>query len=334
MSDSKNQQFSNNFHNGEESVPPKKKDILNLFFGSKNKKVEAENKPINLERYHDPEGLTVDKMQFGLWLVENRLLLKKILLVILVGLCSIFWIYTMTGLFYYYVWGMNIDNKLANDLVLTRVNYIRPAKVDLQIDPVQVFHDDNNRYDLAVKVTNPNKKYWAKISYNFTISDQDTDVQNNFILVNDTKYMLLLGKDLANAPNNVQFNLKTVNWQMLSPHNIPDWEKYRSDHMNINISDIKFTPAGSTILAEKLNLNDLQFTAANNSAYNYWAANFIITLFNGNQLVGVNEYMQDNFFANQTKKIDVTWAGIIGNVDNAVITPDVNIMDTSIYRKY
>jgi hypothetical protein len=341
MPDLKNQQNSNNFNSDKAAVPVKKTDIFSMISGlffrtKKNQPVSGPvaNKPINLERYHDPEGLTIGKLSFGLWLVENRLLFKKILLAVLIGLCSIFWVYVLVGLFYYFVWGMNIDNKLASDLTAINVNYIRPAKTDLQIEPVQIFQGEDNRYDLAVKVTNPNLKYWVQLSYNFTISGNETVTQNNFILPNDTKYMLLLGKALDGYPNNAQFNLKTVSWHLLNAHKFPNWEKFRSEHLNINISDIKFTPAGSTILAEKLSLNDLQFTAANNSAYNYWETNFIITLFSGNRLVGVNEYLQDNFFANQTKQIGVTWAGNIGAVDNVVVTPDINILDQSVYRKY
>lgn len=302
------------------------------------KNTESMPQKINIKRYKDPEGLTVGKMAIGLWLVEHRKHLIMIPIVLLIFVSAITWIYTLYCLGFYIGWGMKEDQKSVSDLLRPNLAghdfVLSRSAQDLQFQPVQIIELDNKKYDFLVRYKNPNKKFWAKFEYYFKVGDIEFDHGSAFILPGETKYLLALAKELVGQPTGVKFHINNLNWARINLHKYPDWEKFYNEHLDIAISNIKFTPAKATILTEKLNLNDLHFTADNNTAYNYYGVNFIILLYNRGKVIGASKYILNNFMSGQIREIKVTWPGRLGRVDDIEITPEINITRDDIYIKF
>ncbi len=297
-----------------------------------------QTKNVNIKRYRDPEGLTVSKMEFGLWLVEHRKQLLMIPKIFLILFSAVTLIYSIYGFTYYIGWGMKEDQILANELVKPNLvgheYFIARSARNLQYGKVQIIDLGEKKYDFLVKVINPNQKHSAEIIYCFKEKDKEFYRSSNFILPGEEKYILALGQEFAGSPTGVVFYMEEIAWRRIDSHKYPDWEKFRDEHLNIGISDIKFTPAKSTILTEKLNLNDLKFIAANNTAYNYWEVDLVILLLRQSKVIAVNEYVLNNFKSGQIREVNVTWPGQLGRVDNTIVIPEINIVQNDIYIKF
>ena len=291
-------------------------------------------KKIDINNYQDAEGLTVRKMDFGLWLIEHRKQLLLVPTIFLIAVSAIAWAYTLFGLVYYIIWGMNADSRLANELVNT--NVIFPARniVNLSVEPVQIIRNGNDKYDLIVKIKNANQRYWAILNYYFSSGDFEFGQSTDFILPSDEKYLLLLNQEFGKYPSDIQVFFANPAWRLIDLHKFPDWENYKKEHLDFIVTDAKFIPSQSTILSEKLNLSDLHFKIKNNTAYNYYEVNLGIILFSQTKIIAVNHYKINDFYAGEAKDINVTWYGQTGQVDDIMITPEINITQDDIYVKF
>lgn len=302
----------------------------------KNKQNTKEQiKPINIEKYQDPEGITIKKLHFGLWFVEHRRQLLNILTGILIFISVVSWSYTIYGFGYYLLWGMRDDAIMVTQLVNSNIighSYVegKSAKDLIYFTP-QVFQSSKQKYDFLVQIKNANKRHWAKFEYYFIVANENLDHGYGYILPDESKYFMSLAHQLSSRPITAQFIIEKVEWNKIDPHVIMDWEAYRNERFDFTINDIKFTPAGTSGLSEKISLNSLEFSATNNSAYSFWDVNFVILLYKRGVIIAANKYTLDEFMSGQTRKILASWPGNIGRVDNVEIMPAVNINDEDIY---
>ena len=290
---------------------------------------------IDIKKYQDPEGLTTTKMAIGLWLVKNR----KNLLFLLYGVLALiglaFWVYFLYIFGFYVSVGMKEDQALAREIIQdTLVGHdfvLSRAPQELQLKSVQVIRGNDNKYDFVVQVKNVNPRHWAEIYYYFRIGDENLDITKGYIMPSESKYFLALGEEFDKNISSANFVIEDINWHRLNAHTIPDWAQHKIDHLNIEISDIKFTPAKSSSLSEKLSLNDLKFNTTNNTPYNYWEIYFVVLLRDRDKIVGVNRYILAEFLSDQEREINVTWPGRLGRVGDIEIIPEVNIFEREVY---
>lgn len=296
------------------------------------------SKEIDIDKYTDIEGLSTKKLNFGLWIIEHRERLRTALIIFLVVVSAISWAYTIYGFAYYFARGMNEDEILIQELIQVNTighDYILKLSArDLVYFPVNILKASKDKYDLLVVLKNPNLKHMSVFEYCFLDKNETIDCAENFIFPGETKNLLSLAQEFTYKPTNIKFILKNIRWKRINLHKFPDWEKFKNDHLNISIVDIKFKPAKSSGLSEKLNLNSLEFTATNNTAYNYWEVPLIILLHNNNLVVGVNKYTLSEFMSGEKREIQMSWLGNISRVNNIKIIPEINIMLDDIYIKY
>jgi len=288
-----------------------------------------EKKDIDLNRYKDPEGLSVKDMDFGLWLSKNRKLFTRLIIIFLIALSAFFFIYSSYNYVIYFL------DKNKNGLVDANNQLISPRNVtgEIEVSSLKVLKV-NNSYDLTVKIINPNEKFLANIEYCFVQVDEEVACGSDFILPGGEKHVLALNKDLDSSTRQVQFKITKASWQRVNAHDIPDWEKFENEMINFNIENINFDSASESGLSEKLSLNALEFVINNNSAYGYYEVPLNVLLFNGLELVGVNTYLAGDFGAGERKNIRMTWPGNLPIVSRVEIVPNINILDNSVYSKY
>jgi len=310
----------------------------NITFNKKDEiKKELEIKK-QVEEYKDTEGLSTKKLNLGLWYVEHKRDFRLIFMGLLIAFSAITWAYSIYGLAYYIVRGMEEDEILIKTLVQANVighDYIEQISAqDLRYYQVNIFNSSQGKYDLAARVDNPNQRWWAEIDYYFSEGSSQTESAKTFILPDESKYLMALAQDFKARPVNVRLVVKNVSWRRVNRHEIADWQDYKDNYLNIIVENIKFTPADKSNFSEKINLNQVDFNVINKTAYNYWQVDFPILLYSGDNLLGVNRYTLSELMSGENRIVEVRWPGNLGRINKVDIAPELNILEKDIYIKF
>ena len=295
-------------------------------------------KTVDIKRYKDIGGLTLRRLDWGLWYVEHKKILQRILIGFLILVSGASWSYTIYGFAYYYTRGIAEDELMAKQIIeaghLNHEAILMSMPKDLVYDQTKILKANEDRYDFYARVMNPNDRHSVLIEYYFLTSTGETEHAKEFILPGETKYFLSLSNELESRPVNAQLRLADVNWNRIDRHEISDWELFKDKRIDFTINDAQFVPANQSGLSDKINLNHLEFTAKNNSAYNYWNVDFVILLYSGPNVVGINKYSIEEFMSGEEREAAMSWPGVIGRVSKVEIIPEVDITRSDIYIKH
>lgn len=312
-----------------------------MFFKKKEEN-QWQNKPVeprsvDIGRYKDLGGVTVKKLERGLWYVEHRELIRKVFIWFLVAVSAGSWSYTIYGFAYYIAIGMKEDDIMINEMLKTSgANHdyvLKNSAADLAIKQVKVFKSDGKKSDFFAETINPNENFSVEFDYYFIAGAKETARMRGFILPGEAKYLLSLSQEIEGQPTIAELRIENISWSRINKHKFPNWKFYRDERLNIAISNIKFTPSGEGGLPEKIGLNTLEFKAVNRGAYSYLNADFLILLYGGQAVVAVNSYPFDRFMSEEERGIRMNFTGRIGNVNKVEVIPNINILDESNYLK-
>ncbi|MFA6306217.1 MAG: hypothetical protein WCV70_00390 [Patescibacteria group bacterium] len=299
----------------------------------KTKDVEA-----RMKNYVSTEGITTKQLEIGLWYVEHKKQLRMALIGFLILVSAVSWVYTIYGFANYIARGMSEDDILLKQMVQVNSvghDYIKQVGAkDLILGPVEIIRSSDKKYDLYTRLKNDNPKWWVEFDYYFTAAGRQTEKNKGYILPDEVKYLAALAEDFPYYPEGAQLVVENISWQRINQHEIADWDAYRTSHLNITSTDLKFIPAYASPLSEKLGLNQLSFKAINQTAYNYWSVGFVILLYAGDRITGINHYIINDFMSEQERYVEISWPGDLGRADRAEIIPEINIMADNIYIKY
>jgi hypothetical protein len=283
----------------------------------------------DLDKYHDFTGLTVKKMNFGLWLVENRQKMIKLGEVCLIVICAGLFLYSSYSFVVYLTSSDPNAQFVSGDLPISPRN----VASDLVTSQPLVL-PSAGQYDLAIRLKNPNDKFVGTFQYCFRQDSTDLVCGSDFILPGSDKYILALAQDLPAGSSNVTFTISNMFWSRVNAHKIPNWSDYLTSHLTLPVTDINYTVNSGIGTSSVTTFSSLQFNLTNQTAYNYYSVPVNILLFNGSDLVGVNRYSINNLMSNEKRAVNLNWPGGLSGVSQAVIQPDVNIIDDSVYLKY
>ena len=293
---------------------------------SKNKNIDGET---DLKKYRDSDGVSIEHMNFGLWLSENRRRITKIVIIALIAISAFFFIYSSYHYIVYFITGDEQELLDGGNLLMSPRNITE----DLEISVPQIF-SSNGGYDMAVKAKNPNIKFSAAFKYCFVQGEEQIACSNGFILPGEEKYILAMGRKLEKGPAGISFEISDFSWQRLNSRQIPDWEYFSFSRLDFSIFDIDFNPASTTSTADKVSLNYLEFFIKNQTPYSYYEAPLNILFFNGSELVGINRYLISDFLSGEERQIRLSWPGDLRRANRTEIKPDINILSDSVYLKY
>jgi hypothetical protein len=301
-----------------------------------NRENSSDNLEKNLESYRDVEGLSTKELNYGLWFVEHKKIIKNIVIIVLTLLNIGLWTYSIYYLIDYYAKGKLEDEKLvasisSENLINHDMVVSRSAK-NLEISEVGIVSSGSKK-DFFVNIQNSNSQYRADFQYCFVSGGIELKCGNNFILPSENKYVLSLNQQASSVYGEIQFVINNLDWQRINVHSIPSWLSYRNEHINFEFSGIIFSKISADSQLQK-NLNNLEFIATNNTPYNYKLITLDIILYSGNAIKGINQYILSDFKSGEFRKIQLNWADGLGNVSNINILPDVDIMDTDVYFKF
>ncbi len=292
---------------------------------------DKNNQEIDLAKYRDPSGLSLKKMNFGLWLSEHHKKIMNFIVFGLIALSAFFFLYSTYNYIVYFVEKPNAAEEAAN--VNSSVSSQRDLITDLKVSSPQIFHSGET-YDLVAKISNPNDKFSGQMQYCFQINGVDSSCGSEFILPAEEKYVFALGTKVSAVSPVVSFNLKTISWQRVDNHLIPDWASFYNARINFKIDDINLAAAGQSGLSEKVDLDSLEFKITNRSPFAYYEVPLKIAFYSGTELVGVNSYVVQNFLAGEARSVHLSWSGGFGSVTRTEIKPNLNLLSDNIYLKY
>lgn len=286
----------------------------------------------DIDKFRDVDGVSLKELSFGLWYLENK---KKLLLTtyIVLGIIGFVTWFIFFKTFAYYIFiGMKEDQKMINEMVtnpgISREKVLQISAQPIQIKSAEVILNSNGTYDIVARIYNGNKNYYSNFSSSFVLGNEVFGPIKSFILPEEEKMIFLLNQELSRRPSSVDLDIVN-SWGKIDRHKIRDWDNYKNDFIDFTVSDKVFYSSRESNLTEKVNLSVVEFNIRNNSAYSYYNVPLDILLYSRGQLVSVNKYSVDRFLSGETRKVNVTWSGVVPRADEIEVIPYVNIMDSN-----
>lgn len=292
----------------------------------KNETVRPVDK-IDIKKYEDPTGLGAKNLDLGLWLARHKRQIIKIIVVTLSVIAAFFIFYALAGYIYYFSFGREQELTLEqSNFGIDLANYrAQNTAKPLEVLAVKAL-SGRNGYDFIARVKNPNSKHYASLSYCFTYNSGQK-CSTSFILPDEEKNIILFNQEIPEVINNLSFKTDEISWQKLNAKTIADWPTYEDQRLSFALSDIKTSTYDS-------GLNYLEFTVSNDSAYAYYEVPFNITIENNGEIIAVNRYTVSDINSREQKSVRLYWPNVSSLGGTIKIVPELNIIDTSIYKPY
>ncbi len=299
---------------------------------------ETGKQEVNLERYQDQTGLTSKRLDFGAWYIKNKNRLRIARNIFLIIFIVIFWGMFLYEFGEYSFVGLKNDREVMNQTLKKNIPshdyFLNESAVDIKILKTGLLKQGEDQNDFYALIQNVNSSFYAEFEYYFLINGKEYGREEGFILPNESKYLLSVYNDKLPLSKNVKIQIENLKWTRVDPHNFGLWEEYRDKHLDMVVSDIEYVPSTSGSEAGKGNINNLNFSLKNNSAYNYWNIDLVIVLLNNAKVVGVDKYGAGDLLSGEEKQIDKTIVGRLGRVGEVLVYPDINITDPKVYKEF
>lgn len=296
---------------------------------SKEENLNGQNKDIDLKNYNDEAGVSLKRMNFGLWIAEHRRRIIKIFIISLILLSAFFFIYSSYSYIVYFISGDPNSGLIDNNLSFAS----RQVASDLEISALQVLDIDDHS-DFVIQVSNPNDKFMANFNYCFKQGDKEIACGKAFILPSEKKNILALAQAFSGSRSELSFSISDIFWRRIDAHQIPNWAVFFNSRLDFAFSDMNFASAAASGLSDKVNLSTFDFSVKNQTAYGYYEAPLDIFLYSGSEIVAVNRYILQNFLPGETRTVKISWPGRFSSVNRTEVVPNINIMDDNVYLKY
>ncbi len=270
------------------------------------------------------------ELRWSEWYLRHKILLGQIGIGMLIIFCIITISYSsiMWGLYLFS--GFEQDEQLRRDQVAEFVDntsfYNSFAAQPLIIKSPKLFQDIGDKVTFSSNVSNPNNRHVATVSYRFTYSGGQTELQEAIILPASERPLAVFGHQTTDRPATIQLQIENIKWQKINPHEIPNPVEYINDHFSWQIENFNFI-RGSVL--DNIPSHQISFDISNNSVYSYWVSQFYIELLDIDETVGVIKVELEQFRSGETKTVDVRSLADLQNVTDLNIYPIVDPFDQS-----
>ncbi|MBL7053773.1 hypothetical protein ISS06_01035 [Patescibacteria group bacterium] len=273
-------------------------------------------------------NLTDKQLEFARWYLKQKNKFYKIIIIVLVFINLIIWGIAIYQVVYFFkTEELNKQNlkALTTDLIdFSKVNeYIAPN--DLVINKKTIITNDRIFYDFIALINNPNKKWRvASYEYYFSFNGKQTDIKKDFILPNQEKYIFSFNQPGDLNGQDFEINISNINWKRVRPTELKLLEIL--DKIEIKDVDLIYSiPEGSTKA-----LPSVFFNVKNNSIYDFYEIDFIIALYSGKKIVGLNALPVKKIMTQQSKSMDFVWKNIPTST-SIDVRPSINLFDETIF---
>lgn len=269
-------------------------------------------------------------LNLGLWLVNHRISMKRLLAVALalvsVGLYG-YSIFVFIGL----VQGQAAHREMLQELTRDLIDYqaLRPLMLakPLAVGSPVVLPAGGSRVDLAIRVVNPNEKFRVRgFTVRFFDGGKVVGTQTSFLNPGESKYVIRFGT--APPAGTLSAQLEAVDWYRVNPD---EYASLRSKRLQLAVTNVVHQRADELGPAAKIISAATSFTAVNNSLFGLWDAGFYILLMNGDQLVAANFAKIRKLDPGARQTVSVSWPQVLPLHTAVNVVPEVNVYDPGVF---
>ncbi|MDD2730900.1 MAG: FxLYD domain-containing protein [Candidatus Portnoybacteria bacterium] len=200
--------------------------------------------------------------------------------------------------------GKQNQNETGIDCGGVCISCERLTAQDVKISWVRFFSLENNRYDLAAEISNPNSNFGlGKLNYNFQLKGEDGQTISKsgsaFILPGQTKYLVEANFDAGQKIKSISLVLPSIDKN--------DWQELKSD----------YDPRTVTLYAKDRQFQYLESGAAiaqatgvikNESSFDFDRVMVSVVLFDADkQVIGVNKTEASTIPSGSERYFSVLW---------------------------
>jgi len=263
-------------------------------------------------------------LKVSYWSLSHKNDLKKWWVIILLAFDIFVVVFSVTNFILYFV-SIPSDRKLMTEMIDNQNGYQEYKATNqpkaLEISEPEVISSSSSQGDLIVKVKNPNKNWAAEnVKYKFVVNEKETDLETNFILPEEEKYLTAFSVNLNSTTSlKVGFNIDGIDW-----YRIKDVRKY--PETNFKIENIQYTPL--SVPEKKITVGQVTASVTNDSVYNFWRVDFVTVLYTSNRVVGINKIIIDEFKSFEKRNIEFRLPYAPPSISKVLIYPEVNLLDS------
>ena len=276
------------------------------------------------------DELSEQQLEAAIWYVKHKARLRKILLGSILVLDVI-----VVG---YALFGMGRDlvsspTRRAQEFELLRAHLPQSLSqsvsrpVDLQLGGVE-FLQSGQVTDVLARVRNPNPQWYVRFSYTLGIGDRTERATDGFLLPGEERPLFRSFRGAGGGT--VVFNLEDMQWRRINPREIPDFAAFKNEHLNFEAKGVQFFPS---VVEGQGRVSRAAFTLVNKTAYNYAEPKFLVLLYRGSRLIGIQSAVLERFTSGQERNVEVSWIDGVGAVTNVEVLPEIDIMNPEVYMK-
>lgn len=302
--------------------------------GQIDQEIKVSNDVSKLEQYQDLSGVTIKKLNFGLWWILNIKFFKKAIFWFIVVLGIIGWLYTFISFGHYMTIGSNKDDQMIKNMVVPNLNKVAaPAPIPLQLGEVEILPSFGGGYDFLAVISNANPQFYAEFDYSFVINGSSSPIQKDFVLPGEQKKIVLLGLKWIDSIRLANLSLSNIKWQRIDRHQIADWELFKKQHLSFDISEPEFTSSDASGLSEKINMSEITFNFNNSTAFNYYHIPLNVFIYSFGRVMGIYQTSVEKIESGESRKFELNYSGSLDRADRVEVVPDLNILMPDIYFK-
>ncbi|MFA5051776.1 MAG: hypothetical protein WC544_01790 [Patescibacteria group bacterium] len=269
--------------------------------------------------------LSATWIKLNYFVLTNRQQLKKWWVLILLAVTIFGVVFVITNIVIYIV-SLPRQNALVAAMADSQVDYaglrIQTKPLALNVNEARALPVSAGRYDLVAKVVNSNKNWAATaVTYSFTVDGESTGEQTESVMPGSEQYLIAFNVSGPESASSVDASLSLahVTWQR-----VPDTSLL--PQQNFTFSQVTHEPS-TTLTGQRTYRVTAQVT--NNAFIGFWKAKFIVVLYNGGQIVGVNTVFLEKMLAGDTKSLYTQWDNLSASVTSVSIVPSVNLLDSA-----
>jgi len=268
--------------------------------------------------------VSLKQLSFGLWYLRHRRLFYSILIGILATLAIAGWIYGFYGLGRYFIFDRNQDRQSLLEIAQNGVNLLAGrSNQPLSFSDVKVL--GNNPSDLLAEVYNPNSRTAVYFNYSFVANGQVLIQREGFVLPGQRKYLSARIQQVP-AGAAVQLVISQAFWQKINARQIPDWPAFLASHDQLTITDRQISLAG----LGGQSVSQVKFRLENKTAYGYWSVPILMLVYQGDNLIGINELVLAKIKSGESRAIGFSWPGLSG-ADRLEVVTMVDYLNSNNY---
>ena len=265
----------------------------------------------------------------ALWFVNHRIVLRRILIITLIVIAAAFWGYVIFAVARDI---FQLQTRRASELELLgsgasisdHVQAAAPQEIGLAGVETLVSGEVT---DVIVRLQNLNPVWRARFRYTIGMGGENLVARDGFLLPGEERLFFNSFRGGRGTPD---FRLEQVAWFRVAARQTPDIAAFTEERLRFDVQNTAFVSAQS---GDRGAVDRAKFSITNKTAYGFFEPKFLVLLYRGERLVGVQSTVLDQFKSGATREVEVSWFDRVGAVSRVEVIPEIDIFDPSVYMR-